>query len=390
MNEIKNLVEQLIELTGIHGASVVPIRYALLFIIAIFLSWFSGWAGWYILRPIIQKIASKTPTQWDTLLFNDTVLRTFCKLIPAIVIWKLLPLVVFQHATLKDIVTRLTAVYICVMVVKLLLAIIKSVETKKTKKGSKMQLYAKSFLGVVRIVIFFLAGIVIIATLFNKNPLTLLAGLGATSAVLMLVFQDTIQGLVAGIRLNSNEMVRIGDWITVPGTPADGIVEDVTLTTVKVRNFDNTTATVTPMSLVNGSFQNWRSMKAGSGRRVNRLVYFDFRSIGFVSDEQKQALISKEFFTESELKGNHINIALYRQYIERYLSSRKDVAPEMGVLVREAEATQSGLPLGFLFFVKNDPAVDYEHSLAEIMEWCYAMANEFNLTIYQQYPNQKA
>ena len=351
MNEIKNLVEQLIELTGIHGASVVPIRYALFFIIAIFLSWFSGWAGWYILRPIIQKIASKTPTQWDTLLFNDTVLRTFCKLIPAVVIWKLLPLVVFQHATLKDIVARLTAVYICVMVVKLLLAIIKSVETKKTKKGSKMQLYAKSFLGVVRIVIFFLAGIVIIATLFNKNPLTLLAGLGATSAVLMLVFQDTIQGLVAGIRLNSNEMVRIGDWITVPGTPADGIVEDVTLTTVKVRNFDNTTATVTPMALVNGSFQNWRSMAAGSGRRVTRQVYFDFKSIGFVSDEQKQALISKGLFTEDELKGNQINIALYRQYIERYLSSRKDIVPEMGLLVREVEATQSGLPLCFVFFI---------------------------------------
>ena len=387
MNEIKNLVEQLIELTGIHGASVVPIRYALFFIIAIFLSWFSGWAGWYILRPIIQKIASKTPTQWDTLLFNDTVLRTFCKLIPAVVIWKLLPLVVFQHATLKDIVARLTAVYICVMVVKLLLAIIKSVETKK---GSKMQLYAKSFLGVVRIVIFFLAGIVIIATLFNKNPLTLLAGLGATSAVLMLVFQDTIQGLVAGIRLNSNEMVRIGDWITVPGTPADGIVEDVTLTTVKVRNFDNTTATVTPMALVNGSFQNWRSMAAGSGRRVTRQVYFDFKSIGFVSDEQKQALISKGLFTEDELKGNQINIALYRQYIERYLSSRKDIVPEMGLLVREVEATQSGLPLCFVFFIKNDPAVHYEHTLAEIVEWCYAMANEFKLTIYQQFPNQNA
>ena len=390
MNEIKNLVEQLIELTGIHGASVVPIRYALFFIIAIFLSWFSGWAGWYIIRPIIQKISSKTPTEWDTLLFNDTVLRTFCKLIPAVVIWKLLPLVVFQHATLKDIVARLTAVYICVMVVKLLLAIIKSVETKKTKKGSKMQLYAKSFLGVVRIVIFFLAGIVIIATLINKNPLTLLAGLGATSAVLMLVFQDTIQGLVAGIRLNSNEMVRIGDWITVPGTPADGIVEDVTLTTVKVRNFDNTTATVTPMALVNGSFQNWRSMAAGSGRRVTRQVYFDFKSIGFVSDEQKQALISKGLFTEDELKGNQINIALYRQYIERYLSSRKDIVPEMGLLVREVEATQSGLPLCFLFFIKNDPAVHYEHTLAEIVEWCYAMANEFKLTIYQQFPNQKA
>lgn len=388
MNEIKDFVEQLIELIGIHGASVVPIRYVLFFIIAIFLSWFSGWAGWHIIRPIIQKITSKTPAKWGNILFNDNVLHTFCEIIPAVVVWQLLPLVVFQHATLKDIVARLTAVYICIMVVKLLLAIIKSIETTNTKKGSKMQLYAKSFLGVVRIVLFFLAAIVIIATLFNKNPLTLLAGLGATSAILMLVFQDTIQGLVAGIRLNSNEMVRIGDWITVPGTAADGIVEDVALTTVKVRNFDNTTVTVTPTALVNGSFQNWRSMKAGSGRRVTRLVYFDFRSIGFVSDEQKQALVSKEFFTEEELKGNHINIALYRQYIERYISSRKDVVPDMGVLVREVEATQSGLPLGFLFFVKNDESVHYEHTLAEIMEWCYAMANEFKLTIYQQYPNQ--
>ena len=195
---------------------------------------------------------------------------------------------------------------------------------------------------------------------------------------------------MAGIRLNSNEMVRIGDWITVPGTPADGIVEDVTLTTVKVRNFDNTTATVTPMALVNGSFQNWRSMAAGSGRRVTRQVYFDFKSIGFVSDEQKRALISKGLFTEDELKGNHINIALYRQYIERYLSSRKDIIPEMGLLVREVEATQSGLPLCFVFFIKNDPAVHYEHTLAEIVEWCYAMANEFKLTIYQQFPNQNA
>ena len=388
MNEIKNLVEQLIELTGIHGASVVPIRYALFFIIAIFLSWFSGWAGWYILRPIIQKIASKTPTQWDTLLFNDTVLRTFCKLIPAVVIWKLLPLVVFQHATLKDIVARLTAVYICVMVVKLLLAIIKSVETKKTKKGSKMQLYAKSFLGVVRIVIFFLAGIVIIATLFNKNPLTLLAGLGATSAVLMLVFQDTISGLVAGIRLTSNDMLHKGDWITVPKSNVDGIVEEISLTTVKVRNFDNTIVTVTPQTLVEDSFQNWLGMQQSAGRRVKRIVYYDFRSVKVIDDSLRKKLVDKGYFKAEELTGNIVNMALYRRFIEQYLSHNAYVNTDMAYIVCQKEATNTGLPLEFYFFLRDKEWEKYEHQLAEIMEYVYAVTPDFGLTIYQATPVQ--
>ena len=134
----------------------------------------------------------------------------------------------------------------------------------------------------LRIVVIFIGIIIVIGIAIGRSPLTLLAGLGATSAVLMLVFKDTIEGLVAGIRLTSADMMHVGDWITVPGTIADGTVIEMNLTTVKIQNFDNTIVTVSPMALVSGSFQNWKGMQAAAGRRVNRQVFFDFRSIHFV------------------------------------------------------------------------------------------------------------
>jgi miniconductance mechanosensitive channel len=140
-----------------------------------------------------------------------------------------------------------------------------------------------SFCGLLRVVVIFIAVIVVIAIILGRNPMTLLAGLGATSAILMLVFKDTIEGLVAGIRLTSAEMLHVGDWITVPSTQADGPVIEMSLTTVKVRNFDNTIVTVSPTTLVNGSFQNWKGMQASEGRRVKRRVYFDFRSLAFTT-----------------------------------------------------------------------------------------------------------
>ena len=388
MHNIQCFIDQLLALTGITGAGIPLLRHRLLAAVAVFLSWFSGWLGKRLVIPAVHKLTARTTASWDNMLLNDRVLNTACRIIPAVVIWKLLPWVFFQVHFLHDVLTRLTAIYICVMTAKLFLVLISSFEEMDTMRNSSMQQYAKSFLGVLRIVLIFITAIVVIAILFDKNPLSLIAGLGATSAVLMLVFKDTIEGLVAGIRLNSNEMVHKGDWITVPSTPADGIVEDITLTTVKVRNFDNTTVTVSPVTLVNGSFQNWKSMIEGAGRRVNRVIYFDFRSIRFVDDAQRQALIAQKLFSESQLQGNQINMALYRRYIEQYLASREDVSRDMTIMVRELEATQCGLPIGITFFIKNDPNIFYEHHLADIIEHCYAATALFGLTIYQQYPEQ--
>lgn len=388
LDSIKIVVEHFIELSGLSGGIVPVVRHVLLALLATLIAWLSGKICSTFIVPIVTKITSKTLSSWNDVFFNKRILNTVSNIIPAVVIWQLLPLVFYQYPFIENIVRRLTAVYIAVMASKIVLVLLKNLEELEPQTDSSMKQYAKSFLGVLRIVVLFITTIIMIAILFNKNPLSLIAGLGATSAILMLVFKDTIEGLVAGIKLNSNKMISKGDWIVVPSTPANGIVEEITLTTVKVKNFDNTTVTVSPTTLANGSFQNWRSMKDGPGRKVNRLIYFDFRSIKFVSDEQKQALKAAKICTDEQLTGNCINIALFRAYIEAYLLSKPEVCKETTVLVRQVEATQCGLPLEVVFFIKNSPEIHYEHTLANIMEWCYASTAHFGLTIYQQYPEQ--
>lgn len=388
LDSIKIVVEHFIELSGLSGGIVPVVRHVLLALLATLIAWLSGKICSTFIVPIVTKITSKTLSSWNNVFFNKRILNTVSNIIPAVVIWQLLPLVFYQYPFIENIVRRLTAVYIAVMASKIVLVLLKNLEELEPQTDSSMRQYAKSFLGVLRIVVLFITTIIMIAILFNKNPLSLIAGLGATSAILMLVFKDTIEGLVAGIKLNSNKMISKGDWIVVPSTPANGIVEEITLTTVKVKNFDNTTVTISPTTLANGSFQNWRSMKDGPGRKVNRLIYFDFRSIKFVSDEQKQALKAAKICTDEQLTGNCINIALFRAYIEAYLLSKPEVCKETTVLVRQVEATQCGLPLEVVFFIKNSPEIHYEHTLADIMEWCYASTAHFGLTIYQQYPEQ--
>ncbi|MFC2384953.1 MAG: mechanosensitive ion channel family protein, partial [Hoylesella saccharolytica] len=267
MDTIKIYVEELIRLCGISGSAVPIVRHALLVLVAVLLAWRAGVLCRRIFVPLIHKLTSRTNNQWDEVLLNDNVLVTACRIIPAIVIWQLLPLVFYQYPAVREVLTRFTAIYIVVMSVRLFITFLTSVTQLELSRSSSVRQYINTFCGVIKILVIFLAVIIVVAILFDKNPMSLIAGLGATSAILMLVFKDTIEGLVAGIRLTSNDMVKKGDWITVPSTPADGIVEEISLTTVKVRNFDNTTVTVPPLTLVNGSFQNWRSMQRGAGRR---------------------------------------------------------------------------------------------------------------------------
>ena len=200
-------------------------------------------------------------------------------------------MVFYQYPTVRELLARLTAIYITVMSVRLATVFINSFKELDSSHRSSTQQYFHSFCGVLKILMIFIASVVVVAIVIDKSPLKLFAGLGATSAILMFVFKDTIEGLVAGIRLTSNNMLHKGDWITVASAGANGIVEEMTLTTVKVRNFDNTIITVSPTSLVNGSFQNWLGMQQSDGRRVNRVVYYDFRSVCIANSALKKNLL---------------------------------------------------------------------------------------------------
>lgn len=417
MEEIRKFVESLIEMVGITGDAVPMVRHILLTITAVLLAMLSDFLCRKILVPIVLKITAKTEVTWDDILFNKKVLTSACHIVPAIVIWKLMPLVYLEYPIFKEILERATGIYIVVMSVRTALVFIGSFKglESSTERRSSTQQYFHTFCGVLRILMLFVAGVVCVAIVLGKNPMTLFAGLGATSAVLMLVFKDTILGLAAGIRLTSNDMLHKGDWITVKSVDANGIVEEMSLTTVKVRNFDNTIVTISPATLVSGSFQNWIGMQQSGGRRVQRKVYFDFRSIRLVDDSLKESLLAKHFASEDSFKLKNslqkaleedkekgkdmadlqnsvalapTNLQLYRKYLERYLRERPEVNMEMTLMVRQLEATQCGLPMEFYFFIKDKVWVNYEHILAEIMEHAYALAPEFGLKIYQQYPEQ--
>ena len=387
MEAIRIYVERLISLCGIPDQYVLFARHVVLVIVAVILASLAGWIC-RLFVPLIHKVTNKTPTGWDDALLNERVLRSACSIVPAIVIWQLLPLVFYSYPVAREVLTRLTAIYITVMVTRLGLVFIDSFKLLEGDTRTARQQYLYSFCGVMKIVLIFIAIIVVISIAIQQSPATLFAGLGAASAVTMLVFQDTIKGLVAGIRLTSNDMVRKGDWITVPSAGANGTVEEISLTVVKVRNFDNTIITVTPQVLVDGSFQNWKGMREGAGRKQTRKVFFDFRSVTLVDDKAKQQLVDGGFATDDDVKGQVANVTLYRLYIERWLFGQPSVVNDMTILVRQAEATQAGMCLEFVFWLKEKSGPDYEHATSLIMEYIYAAAHPFGLAIYQQFPDQ--
>jgi len=292
-----------------------------------------------------------------------------CVIIPAAVVWDYLPTRMTDYPQLLMWIQRLTSIYMTIVTTWLLIHFANSFLKLGEQRPLHHRQYLNSLVSVLKIILIFIAVIVVVAIILDKDPSTLFAGLGAASAILMLAFQDTIKGLVAGIRLTSNEMMAVGDRITVPGAGADGIVEEIKLTTVKIRNFDNTIITVTPQTLVEGSFQNWKGMREHPGRKVVRKVFFDFRSI--TMDD-----------------GGTVNLTRYRQHMEQWLSSREDVISENIIMVHQLDATPTGLPVEFVFWLTAQDALPYEHAISEIMEHAYAEAPRFGLRIYQQFPDQ--
>ena len=342
-----------------------------------------------MLLPAVLRLTAHTEAKWDDVMFSRDVLLSACRIVPAVVVWLLLPLVFYQYHVVEEMLGRATAVYITVMTMRLALAFISAFRSLETVPGhSSTQQYLHSLCGVLKIVVVFIGTVVTVAIVIGRSPLSLLAGLGATSAVMMLVFKDTITGLVAGIRLTSNDMLHKGDWITFDKAGVNGVVEEMSLTTVKVRNFDNTIVTVSPVTLVADSFQNWKGMQESGGRRVKRMVFFDFHSIRMADDALKQRLMDKGYFTARQLEGPQVNSALFRRYVERWLATLPCVNPSMTLMVRQLEATSTGLPIEFYFFLKEKTWVKYEHQLADIMDTVYALTPEFGMKLYQQYPDQ--
>lgn len=386
MNELTKYIEHLLASTTLTGGWLSFVTLSVLCATVALIAWLAYMLCVKVLAPITVRITRRTDVVWDDYLLNPQVLRSACHVVPAIVVWLLMPPLFFAYPIIQALLMKATAIYITVAAMRLVVAFISSLKLFDTNNDTRSaaQQYFHSFCGVLKIIVLFLGVIIIISIVIDRSPLTLLAGLGATSAVLMLVFKDSITGLVAGIRLTSNNMVRKGDWITMDKAGANGVVEDITLSTVKVRNFDQTIVTVPPQKLIEDSFQNWQGMQEGIGRRVKRVLYIDFRSIAIVNDELKQKLAADGLMKKEEMKGEVVNLTLFRRYMDRWLAQRDDVVKEATYFVRQLEPTANGLPIEIYFFLKQKEWKSYENHLAEIMERMYAFVPVFGMRIYQR------
>ena len=312
-----------------------------------------------------------------TKLFTKKLFKYLIYILPGIVLYYLLPyLKAIESGAMLEITTRLCVAYIigCILfAINSLLLLMRS----RAMKG---------LVQIFQVILFFVGGIIIVSVLINKSPNTLFAGLGASAAILMLVFKDTILGFVAGVQLSANDMLRIGDWIQLSDGSANGIVLEITLNTVKIQNWDNTISTVPPYSLVNTTFKNWRGMQESGGRRVDKTIKLDMNTLKFCTDDMLTR-IREEISWMKDIdfsdKKPLTNAQLYRLYIERYLGHHPMVNQNLDLIITQKEPTQFGLPIEVYFFLSDKIWKEYEQIQSDIFDHLLVMVGEFDLKLYQ-------
>lgn len=309
-------------------------------------------------------------------------------LIPGIVAYYILNAEIITNAHVTEIGGRLTMVYIVVVGLITANSLLLGFQDIYSRSGKDKQHPMKGLVQAIQIVMFFIGTIITVGILIDKSPAALLTGLGASAAVLMLVFKDSILGFVAGVQLSRNNMIRIGDWIQMPDGSANGTVEEITLNTVKVRNWDNTITTIPPYTLVSTPFKNWRGMQESGGRRADKMIYIDVNSMQVCTQEMIDE-IHREFPVMDSSKTDNANtiltnVQLYRTYIERFLRNNAEVNQSLDLIITQKEATPYGLPIEVYFFLKDKAWASFERKQSDIFDHLMTVAPRFGLRLYQR------
>lgn len=337
----------------------------------------------HIVIPTIHKITARTKATWDDYLFNNDMMKAFCRMIPPIMLYTLLPFAFSSKPNILDFLLKVSQIYLDISILLLINTFLKSLYEISSEHEKLKNRPLKGIYQMINLISIIIGIIVIISILLDQDPTSILAGLGASAAVLMLIFKDSILGLVAGVQLSANDMLRPGDWITMPKYGADGHVIEVSLTTVKVQNFDKTITTIPPYVLVSDSFQNWRGMREAGGRRIKRFVNIDMNTIHFITDEEKEKLISKGLI-DKNTDNKAVNLALFRNYIMKYLTDHNKINKDFMIMVRQLQPTSEGLPLEIYCFTDTTEWPIYETIQSEIFEYIIAIANDFGIRLFQR------
>lgn len=340
----------------------------------------------HLVIPAVHKITSRTKATWDDYLFNEKMMTSFCRMIPPIMFYLLLPFVFNNVPQVLDILLKGCLIYLVITTLMLVNSFLNSLYEISNEHETLRNRPLKGIYQMINLVAIGIGIILIISILIDQNAATILAGLGASAAVLMLIFKDSILGLVAGVQLSANDMLRPGDWITMPKYGADGDVLEVSLTTVKVRNFDKTITTIPPYALVSDSFQNWRGMRETGGRRIKRSIFIDMTTVHFCSEREKEMFASRGWIDEAQAKPETqvVNLYVFRNYLQNYLKEHPRTHKELMIMVRQMQPTSEGLPLEIYCFSNTTVWPEYEQIQGEIFDHILAVIPEFGLRIFQR------
>jgi miniconductance mechanosensitive channel len=367
-----------------------------LVLIVLFLSWLSNLFAKAVILKIVTRIVRKKVSSWDDIFLKHKVFTRLSHLAPALVIWFMAAWALKDYPNWLIAVHKLAYIYIVVIGMVVINSFIESWhEIYNTLPISKHR-HIKGYVQLLKIFVVLIALLVVVSVIFKKDITSILAGLGAMAAVLILVFKDTLLGLVASIQLSADKMLKVGDWITIPNREVDGIVTDITLNTIKVQNFDKTIITVPAYSLVNESFQNWKGMEEAGIRLIKRSIFIDMKSIRFLDEELKDKLcripVLKEYFESLDKQVNTpffnslkiTNLGIFRFYAEAYLRKNPMIDSDQTIILRHKAPEGNGLPLQVYVFTKNNKFVPFENTQSEIFEHLIAMLKEFGLNVFQQ------
>lgn len=359
-----------------------------------------------ILLRIVPRLVKRTKATWDDIVFDRKVMIHLSRMAAPVIIFYFVPVAFAEtNSFTLDLILRFCRIYIIISLLSFINSLLKAVYNVYSEREQFRDRPLKGMLQTVQVILWFVGIIIVVSILIGKSPLSLLAGLGASAAILMLVFKDSIMGFVSGVQLSANDMLKVGDWIAMPKYGADGTVIEVTLNTVKVRNWDNTITTIPPYLLVSDSFQNWRGMRESGGRRVKRSINIDMTSVKFCTpemlDKYRKIRLLKDYVDQTEqvvkqyneehgidnsilVNGRRqTNLGVFRAYLTAYLQSLPDINQELTCMVRQLQPTDHGIPMELYFFCAIKDWVPYEAVQSDVFDHVLAIIPEFDLRVFQ-------
>lgn len=334
--------------------------------------------------PALQKISARTKVTWDDYLFSDKVMRSAARLIPPVVWYALLRAAFYDMPLLLDVLHKGCLIYFIVVFLQLVGAFLDTLYDISSQHETLRNRPLKGVYQMIKLLAVCVGGILIISILIGRDATTILAGLGASAAIIMLIFRDSILGLVAGVQLSANDMLRPGDWITMAKYGADGYVTEVTLTTVKVQNFDKTITTIPPYALVSDSFQNWRGMWDSGGRRIKRSLLIDASSVRVCSEDELARLRKIGLAEVTDSAEPVVNLYALREYAARYIKNHPGIHPDLMQMVRMLQSTPEGIPIEVYCFTRETDWVTYERVQGAVFDHLFAVLPQFGLRAYQR------